>query len=109
MTALIYCPFPDRESAEQVGKQLLDEGLIGCINIGTGIHAFFVWNGERGSGEEIPVLCKTDAQLLSAAITRLEDLHPYDTPAIVGWPCEAGAATRDWLGGLKKGSGGDAD
>lgn len=103
MTALIYCPFPDREAAERVGAQLLDERLIGCINIGPGIRSLFVWGGERGCGDEVPALLKTDARLLRQAIDRLEDLHPYETPAIVGWPCEAGAATREWLGGIKKG------
>lgn len=101
MSALIYCPFPDRESAERVGAQLLDEKLIGCINLGGGIHSLFVWNGENGSGEEVPALLKTHASLLKLAIARLEDLHPYDAPAILGWPCHAGEATEEWLAGLR--------
>ena len=35
MTALVFCPFPDAETAERIGGQLLDEGLIACINIGS--------------------------------------------------------------------------
>ncbi|QZD90840.1 divalent-cation tolerance protein CutA [Qipengyuania aurantiaca] len=101
MTALIYCPFPDGESAESVGATLLDEGLIGCINIGAGIVSLFSWDGERGSGEETPALIKTDARLLERAMARLEALHPYDTPAIVGWPCQASKGTQEWLGGLE--------
>jgi len=97
MSALIYCPFPDAESARNVGEQLLDEGLIGCINIGGPIQSFFAWGGERGEGEECPALLKTDAQLLELAISRLEELHPYDTPAVLGWPCVAGKATESWL------------
>lgn len=101
MTALIYCPFPDRESAEAAGRALLDEKLIGCINIGEGIRSLFDWAGERGEGEEVPVLLKTDARLLDSAVARLEDLHPYDAPAITGWHCDAaGSATQAWLGEL---------
>lgn len=102
MTALIYCPFPDAETAERIGGQLLDEGLIGCINIGGPIRSLFCWDGERGSSEETPGLLKTDGRLLDAAVARLESLHPYDAPAVMGWHCDSpGDATRAWLGGLK--------
>ena len=103
MSALIYCPFPDTGTAHAIGRQLLGEGLIGCINIGSSISSLFIWDGEAGSAEEVPALLKTDERLLVRAIARLEDLHPYDSPAILGWPCQAGAATRDWLGGLAEG------
>ena len=100
MTALIYCPFPDAESARRAGAALIEEGLIGCINIGGPIASLFVWNGEPGEASEVAVLCKTDAPLLERAIARLEALHPYDAPAILGWPCTGGVATQGWLGGL---------
>ena len=103
MTALVYCPFPDAETAQRIGGQLLDEGLIGCINMGASITSMFIWDGERGSAEEIPALLKTDVSLLDQAIARLETLHPYESPAILGWPCQAGAATRSWLGELATG------
>ena len=103
MSALIYCPFPDRDTAEKVGERLIDEGLIACINIGSAIHSLYVWQGKRGSGEEIPALLKTDENRLDSAIERLEHLHPYDTPAILGWPCRASAGTRAWLEGLDEG------
>ena len=103
MTALVYCPFPDAETAQRIGGQLLDEGLIACINIGGSITSLYVWAEERGSSEEIPALLKTDVSLLDQAIARLETLHPYESPAILGWPCQAGAATRSWLGELATG------
>ena len=104
MSALIYCPFPDAETARTVGKRLLDEGLVGCVNIGGSIRSLFEWNGERGEGVECPALFKTNQALLEQAITRLEDLHPYDAPAIMGWPCVGGRATQSWLAGLNGGS-----
>ena len=97
MSALIYCPFPDEEAARTIGRTLLKERLIACINIGGPITSLFVWNGERGESAECAALCKTQAALLPAAIARLETLHPYDAPAIFGWPCMGGTATQDWL------------
>ena len=107
MTALIYCPFPDQETADKIGAALLDEELIGCINIGAPIRSLFAWGGERGEGTEVPALLKTNAGSLDWAIARLESLHPYDAPAILGWNCDAaGAATQAWLDGIGPPSGG---
>ena len=101
MTALIYCPFPDRESARNAASRLLDEKLIGCANLLGEVESLFEWQGERGSERELGVLFKTDERLLDNAIERLGALHPYDTPAIVGWRCDAAhPATREWLGAL---------
>ena len=108
MSALVYCPFPDSATAREVGQKLLKEGLIGCINIGASLTSIFEWAGERGEGEECPALLKTDASLLDPVIARLEELHPYDTPAILGWPCVASQATREWLHSLKP-AGSDKD
>ena len=106
MTALIYCPFPDADAevAGSVGQALLDEKLIGCINIGGAIRSIFCWNGKAGSGDEVAALLKTNASLLEQAIARLEDLHPYEAPAILGWPCVGGAATTQWLSKLGEGA-----
>jgi periplasmic divalent cation tolerance protein len=99
--ALIWCPFPDAASAAAIADALLDEGLVACANILPGITSHYVWNGERGSGEEVGTLFKTNAAVLAAATARLAELHPYDEPAIVGWHCDAAASgTVAWLSGL---------
>ena len=101
MSALIYTVFASREDARGVASQLLDEGLIACANLIGQVEALFEWDGERGEGEEIAVLFKTHADRLDAAVARLEHLHPYDTPAILGWRADAsGKATAAWLGDL---------
>ncbi|MBB3034301.1 divalent-cation tolerance protein CutA [Alteriqipengyuania lutimaris] len=101
MSALVYTVFASREDARAVAAHLLDERLIACANVIGQVEALFEWDGERGSGEEVAVLFKTHADRLDAAVARLEELHPYDTPAILGWPTPvSGSATRDWLAGL---------
>lgn len=101
--ALIWCPFPDRDSAEAVAKTLLDEAYIACANIVPEIVSLFVWKDEREEAMEAAVLFKTNSALLEAAIERLYVLHPYDEPAIVGWRCDAAASpTATWLSGLNR-------
>jgi len=98
--ALIWCPFADAESAEAAARTLLDEGLIACANLLPGMRSFYTWNGERGESAECGMLIKTDKRRLDRAIARLEAIHPYETPAIVGWACDAATpATTAWLTG----------
>lgn len=98
--ALIWAPFEDEESAARVADALLDEGLVACCNL-LPIKSRFVWQGERGTAEEVGALFKTRADMLPAAVARLEELHPYDTPAIAGWTCEAaGGETLSWIAGI---------
>jgi periplasmic divalent cation tolerance protein len=98
--ALIYTALPDAATAREIAGSLLDERLIACANILGPMESVFVWDGRRDSASETAVLFKTDERRMAAAVDRLGALHPYDTPAIVGWLCEeAHAATLGWLAG----------
>lgn len=97
--ALIWCPFPDDASARSAASALLDERLIACANLMPGMESLFAWQGARDGARETGALFKTTAALREAAMQRLRELHPYDTPAITGWTVEAEAATLAWLKG----------
>ena len=98
--ALIWCPFASEDDAASAAETLLGEGLVACANILPRIRSLYVWQGERGEASECGVLLKTAPALLSRAVERLETIHPYDAPAIVGWNADAcGRATAAWLGG----------
>lgn len=98
MAALIWCPFPDPESARSIAGQLLDARLIACANILGAVESHYVWVGARASSTETAVLFKTTAGLLDICVAQLGLLHPYDTPAIIGWRCDAAhPATLAWL------------
>lgn len=100
VAVLVWCPFPDRETAREVASQLLDEKLVACANILGEMESVFEWDGERESDTEVGVILKTSSNQTDRLIMRLGDLHPYDTPAIVAWDCEyAHPATTTWLHG----------
>ncbi len=96
--ALVWCPFPDIESARTAADALLDDRLIACANILGGIESRFVWEGARATGSEVAVLFKTTSERLDDAVERLGELHPYETPAIIAWQADAAhPATLAWL------------
>lgn len=101
MSAVIWCPFADEDSAVRAAGTLLDEGLVACVNILPAVRSLYRWRGERGEAAECAALFKTDATLLDSAVARLEAIHPYDCPAVVGWRADAtGSAAAQWLGEL---------
>jgi len=101
LSALIWCPFADESSAAAAATQLLDEGLVACANILPPMRSLYVWQGERGEALEVGALFKTDAALLDRATARLAEIHPYDTPAVLGWRADTAARpTAEWLRAL---------
>ena len=102
--ALVWCPFPDVDSARAAADALLDDRLIACANILGSSESRFVWDGARATGSEIAVLFKTTPERLDDVVERLGELHPYDTPAIIGWQADtAHPATFAWLAGSVSG------
>lgn len=83
--ALVWCPFPDAQSARAAADTLLDDALIACANILGPVESRFVWDGARATGSEVGVLFKTTSARLEDAVERLGELHPYDTPATFAW------------------------
>lgn len=101
MSALIWCPFPDREAAADAARVLLDEKLIACANVLPGMLSLYEWKGERGEDTEAGALFKTHESLLDRAIARIGEIHPYEQPTIMGWRCQAASPqTAAWLGAL---------
>lgn len=103
MSAVIWCPFADEASAEAAVNQMLDERLIACGNILPPMRSLYLWQGQREEARECAVLLKTDKSLLDRAVERLAELHPYDTPAVLGWHADAAPpVTANWLGELAR-------
>lgn len=104
MTALVWCPCPDEDTALALARQLVGEGLAACGNAIGPMRSVFAWQGAVEEASETGLLLKTDARLLDRAVAWLEAIHPYDEPAVLGWRCDAaGAATAAWLGALTGG------
>ncbi len=102
MSALLWSTFPNRDSAARAAEILVSEELAACGNILGGIESIFVWQGAAEHTEEVGLLLKTNAALLGRAAARLEAIHPYDTPAVLGWPCAvSGTKTAPWLESLR--------
>ncbi len=86
------------EGAEELLLALLRERLVACGNMICGIQSHYLWKGELCSDEEVMIWMETAADRTEAAMDRLKELHPYDTPKIVSFePDAVDADTLHWV------------
>lgn len=86
--ALIWTPIDTAENARNLAIAVVGSGLAACANIVGPIESHFVWQGAMQSSEEYGVLFKLDARTLDPAVAKIEDLHAYDVPVVIGWLAE---------------------
>lgn len=82
---LMYSTFPDKEAAEQISRTIVDLKLAACANIFPGMNSIYEWKGELHKDAEVAVLFKTTPACRDQLSKKLCELHPYDTPAIIGF------------------------
>ncbi|MEX2527763.1 MAG: divalent-cation tolerance protein CutA [Gemmatimonadota bacterium] len=81
---------PDTESAQSLGRAVVEEQLAACVNLIPGVHSIYRWEGSVETDDEVLLLVKTTRSRLDALIHRVHDLHPYDLPEVLALPVTAG-------------------
>ena len=95
---LLYITARDREEASAVGRALVGERLVACVNILGGIVSIHRWEGAVSEGEEVALIAKTTRDRVDAAVARVRALHSYDCPCIISLPVTGGnPAFLAWL------------
>lgn len=88
---LVFTTFEREEDAARVVRALVEERLVACGNLLPGARSLYRWKGAIEDAREIVVLLKTRKQDWSALVSRLHELHPYDTPECIAMRIAAGA------------------
>lgn len=79
---LVYATFPDRDSAEAIGHEMLEDRVAACVTYWEA-HTRYRWEGEIESGQETLALFKTAPDKREALVAALEAAHPYDVPCVL--------------------------
>lgn len=88
----------DRDLAERIATQLVDERLAACAQVGGPIESIFHWKGDIERGEEWLCTAKTSAAHFPAIEALVSKLHPYDVPELIATPIVGGsAAYLEWV------------
>ena len=89
---------PDREQLLRLGRALVEERLIACLNVADRVTSVYRWKGEVREEAEALGILKTTAARSDAVERRIRELHPYDVPEVLFIPVTAGSAPYvDWV------------
>ena len=91
-TYLLFSTCPDAASAERIAHALVSERLAACVTQLPGARSTYRWQGRIEQSQEIQLLIKTRADVLDAAIARLQALHPDQLPEAVAVAAAGGLA-----------------
>lgn len=95
---LIYMTAGSREEAETIGRALVAERLVACVNVIDRMHAFYWWEGRVQEDTELVLLAKTTEDKVPAVVDRVRKLHSYECPCVVSLPVTGGhRAFLEWV------------
>ena len=95
---VVFVTAPDAGVAERLARGLVEERLAACVNLIPGIRSFYRWKGAVQDDAEVLLVVKTRADRLEALASRVQELHPYELPEILGLPIIGGSqAYLDWI------------
>jgi len=88
---IVFTAFASEADAARVARTLVEERLVACANLLPGARSIYRWRAAVKDEREVVVLMKTRKQDWTALVSRLHELHPYDTPECVAVRIAAGA------------------
>ncbi|MDB5103634.1 MAG: cutA [Fibrobacteres bacterium] len=93
-----YITAKDREEAIRIGRGLLKERLVACVNVLDGMQSLYWWEGRIEEASECVLIAKTVASMQDRVVAKVKELHGYKVPCIVFWPLAGGNPDYlDWI------------
>jgi len=88
---IVFTAFANEADAARVARVLVEERLVACANLLPGARSIYRWRDGVQDEREVVVLMKTRKQDWTALLSRLHELHPYETPECIAVRIAAGA------------------
>jgi periplasmic divalent cation tolerance protein len=101
---VILCTCGSEESAEEIGRALVNARLAACVNLLPHLRSIYRWKDAVETAEEWLLIVKTSRALFPEVRQAIERLHKYEVPEVIALPVTDGAPNYlEWLeGGLKE-------
>ncbi len=99
MTAsIVYITASNQQEARRIGRILVEERLVACVNILGNISSMYWWDGSLQEDSETVLIAKTRHESVERVIERVKSLHSYECPCVVSWPIDqANSQYLEWI------------
>jgi periplasmic divalent cation tolerance protein len=88
---IVLTTFASEDDAARVVRALVEERLVACGNVVPGVRSIYRLQEQLADEREVLAILKTRKQDWTALLSRLHELHPYDTPECLAVRVAAGA------------------
>lgn len=93
---ITYVTFPNADEASEMILQCLNHKLIACGNI-LPSQSIYMWNGNFHNETEQIAIMKTSISRKEDLANFIQNIHPYEIPAILQWEVEANEEYAKWV------------
>ena len=94
----IYITCRNVEEARQIGKSLVQDRLVACINILNNVESIYCWNDKIEEDTEVILIAKSNLSLYQEIEQRVKSLHSYTNPCIIYYKIDGGSKIYlDWI------------
>lgn len=98
MFSIVYITAGDMEEARKLGRKLVEERLVACVNIFP-ITSIFRWRDKIDEAQEFGIIAKTKTEKVKEIEKRVKELHSYEVPCVVSFRMDEGSADfLKWIG-----------
>lgn len=99
-TKLVYITAENKTDALALGKKLLEDRLVACINIIPAMNSMYWWQNQIEVSEEVIIIAKTSEERIHSLIEKVKEIHNYSCPCVVAWDVKEG--NKDFLNWIIK-------
>jgi periplasmic divalent cation tolerance protein len=96
-TVILYTTWPDAETAQAVGTEVVEQALAACANIFAPMMSIYRWDGAVEQATEIPMILKTTRSQVQALRDLVLARHPYEVPCVLALPVDAAGSSPAFL------------
>ena len=83
---IVYITAKDKEEAKKIGRELVKERLVACVNIIDKMNSIYWWEGQIQDDFETILIAKTKESLMDELVQKVKSLHSYSCPCIISLP-----------------------
>ena len=89
-TFFIYVTAKDAAEARMIARTAVEARLAACANLLGPVQSVYWWDGKLCEDDEVALILKTSQDRKNELITRIREIHSYETPCIVCLPIADG-------------------